>query len=370
MAERKQRLLHFIAASLAFGVALLVIVEIWRPPEVPPWQATLHHLLREVGFAFVVGSVVATIFERFLSDERERHLKGLMREYQEMEDFGFRKIFPDRQNVFDELIRTSLKEASHVRIIGICISIFREFNRQYKRPSLESPVEYFASQILHGQRIQVLMLKRNPTQDELKFYGVEAGDFYHMREWDEDKLESFNGGRRLRKIANQAVGQWIEVLICIADRATNASPEDRREALNRLQLKEYIALPSVSLYILDEEIFVTPYLYKRHCSSVPAFVVGGRSSPLYRDYLAHFTETWNSTLTTPTVPHQFVESLILDPRETVAKYRSRCDQIRKEDQAKCKSDPDYLTSPDYFRSEERAMRSLLNDRAESGADDG
>ena len=359
MGEKNQRLTHFIAASLASGVALLLLVEIWHPPEVPAWQATLHHLLREIGFAFIVGSVVATIFERFLSDERDRHLKGLMREYQRMEDFGFRKIVVDRQNVFDELIPTSLREASHVRIIGICISIFREFNRQYKRPSIESPVDYFANQILHGQRIEVLMLKRSPSQDELRFYGLEAGDFYHMREWDEDKPESFNGGKRLRKIANQAVGQWIEVLISIADRCTNMSQEDRREALHRLQLKEYIALPSLSLYILDEEIFVTPYLYKRHCSSVPAFVVGGRTSPLYRDYLAHFTETWNSTLTTPVVPYEFVESLILDPRETVGKYRSRLEEIRKADQAACNADPDYITSPDYFRAEERAMLSLL-----------
>ncbi len=360
MPDTDGRLIKFVTGTFLAGLVTLVLAEIWRSSDDPQWLGTVHDVLRDLGFAFIVAAVVAVIFERLLSRERDRHLKKLIRSYQEMEDFGFRQIFTNRQQVFNELLSESLRRADHVRIIGICISLFREFERVYERTAPESPVDYFANLILRGQRVQVLMLKRHPTTDELNAYGLESGDFYYMRERDEDKDDSFTGGKRLRRIANLAVGQWIEVLIRLAERTSTMNEDARREVLHRLELREYLALPSLSLYIVDDQIFVTPYLYKRHCSSVPALLVGGRQSPLYREYAAHFSETWGNPVTTTVVPYKFVDLLVQKPKETIEAFRERLGRIQREDEERCRSNRDYREEPELHRVRERALNAMLS----------
>jgi hypothetical protein len=92
--------------------------------------------------------------------------------------------------------------------------------------------------------------------------------------------------------------------------------EERKKLINYVSLKEYMGLPSVSLYIIDDHIYVTPYLHNRHCSNVPSFCIKGLKTPLYRAYGTEFEGIWKDELVTKNLlPTNFIERLIANPSE-------------------------------------------------------
>jgi hypothetical protein len=370
-----ERLIRITFGFFFLGALLIAVSELYLihgQVGDKSWLFVLLKISLELGVAFIIASIVAVIFERLLSRERLVEISKLLGEHREMEQFGFKKIFKTRQMVFDELFERTIPNAEHyIRIMGICVSLFKEARRE-PRPSTQRNAERLKELVVEllekGCVFQVLYLKRYPSDDELKEYGITGGDFFSMRERDEDEDINFLHGKRLKKIANDSHGDWIQILIHLAERTKQSrryqTEESRRQLLNRLQVREFFALPSVSLYIIDQEIYVTPYLYKKHCSDVPAFKVARRDSPLYKSYEAHFAAAWdNKQFTSLAIPEAFIESLVKDPQGTLELYKEKEEEVLKQQKINEKQDPSYNESPEYYRVEERAIDLTLKAQA-------
>ena len=370
-----QRLIRITLGFFFLGTLLIAVSEfylIYGQMTDKSWLYIILKISLELGVAFIIASIVAVIFERLLSRERLVEISKLLGEHREMEQFGFKKIFQTRQMVFDELFEKTIPNAEHyIKIMGICVSLFKEARRE-PRPSTQRNAERLrelvAELLEKGCIFQVLYLKRYPSDEELQQYGIAGGDFFSMRERDEDEDINFLHGKRLKKIANDSHGDWIQILIRLAERTKQSTQykteEARRHLLNRLQIREFFALPSVSLYIIDQDIYVTPYLYKKHCSDVPAFKVGRRDSPLYKSYEAHFAAAWdNRQFTSPAIPEPFIDLLVKDPQRTLELYRQKEEEVIKQRQIKERQDPSYNENPEYYRVEETAIDLILKAQA-------
>lgn len=366
-----QRLTRITISFLLFGILLIVASEsllILKEVPAKSWYFILLKVTAELGVALVVASIVAFIFERLLSRERLLEISRLLGEHNEMEQFGFKKIFATRQMLFDELFEKTIPNAKHhMKIMGICVSLFKEARRE-PRPSTQANArrinDLIVDLVISGCTVQVLYLKRYPSKDELRDYGIVGGDFFAMRERDEDEDINFLHGKRLKKIANASHGEWIQITIGLADRIKNKkryrSEEARRQLFKRLEVREYFALPSVSLYTIDQEIYVTPYLYKKHCSDVPAFKVARKDSPLYKSYEAHFAAAWdNESFTSPAIPEAFIELLVKDPTAILKLYKEKEDEALTNRHAMERQDPTYIENPEYYRLEEEAIALTL-----------
>jgi hypothetical protein len=205
---------------------------------------------------------------------------------------------------------------------------------------------------------EILFLKRYLSAKDFQEYCREKTDLYAMRERDED-LEFERGSQRLKKIANESMAAWIRVYIQVADRTRGRDHSDRLRILQRLSIKEYVALPSVSLYIVDNEVFVTPYLYRRHCSDVPGFRIAGFDTDLYKSYYGHFKKIWDDPLTTWSLPWAFIEALAEDPRGTIDRFNAMCRSVKDEFESIKQQDPAFGSSPEYLKVEEESIARLF-----------
>ncbi|MDQ2938240.1 MAG: hypothetical protein M3R67_12150 [Acidobacteriota bacterium] len=191
------------------------------------WYSILLRTVLDLGIAFIIASIVAFIFEQLLNRERLGEISKLLGEHSEMEQFGFKKVFATRQMVFDELFGITIPNAKHdMKIMGICVSLFKEARRE-PRPSTQSNAkrikDVIVDRLLNGCVIHVLYLRRYPSPEELKNYGITEGDFFSMRERDEDEDIYFLHGKRLKKIANSSHGDWIQIFVALADRIKDGS---------------------------------------------------------------------------------------------------------------------------------------------------
>lgn len=366
MSSKGRTPIVLIVLALSIGFFLLIaslFFESWYRKELTEFGRTCLHILFEIGVAFLVAGVVASIFEGVLAKHRQDEILGVIDKNNQIKRFGFEKIYANRQEVFDQLFSDSLPHARNdVRIIGICVSLFKEADRVPANRHLTSQglVDLIVSLIRRDCRFKVLLLRRYPTEEELALYGVKEADFYLMRERDEDYNNNFLLGARLKKIANLALGRWIDVLLALAEHTKGESLEERRRVISSLQIREYLALPSLSLYIVDNDIFVTPYLYKRHCSDIPAFLVSGRETPLYRSYEAHFEVTWgHNDLTREAISPAFVDLLIRNPQETLIRYEQCKVEVERQHKDRIMKDIRFLEDPDNYRIEEKAILAVL-----------
>lgn len=371
------RLLRIVIIVFLLGFAIVVGIEILRSFELikdKAWYNFIVHAITELGIALIVASIVAFTFEQLLSEERIMELTKLHDELYEMKSYGFKKIFASRQAVFDELFEKAIPSAKQqIKIMGLCVSLFKETDR-VSRSSKHDPKrlkEDIVARIIQGCEVKVLYLKRYPTDSEISSYGITDAhfDFFWMRERDEDSDINFLHGKRLKKIANESHGEWIKILVLLADRIKDnhkdfGTEEARRQLFNRLDVREYFALPSVSLYILDDEIYVSPYLYKKHCSDVPAFKVGPHDTPLFEEYDAHFSAAWdNEEFTVPAIPSGFIDVLAKDPRGALKLYKQKEAEIMEKQHIQRQNNQELSEDPDYFRVAEKAIDAMLEIKA-------
>ncbi len=183
----------FIAGGLCIGVSqYFLILEIFTEKSL---YYVLLKILFELGIALVIASIVGFIFENWLSQVRIRAIGDYLSGREEIQQYGVEKIYEDRQKVFDEIFNNIIpnpKKAGDIRIMGICVSLFKEAERGRSRSTrkLKDPellIDQMATLLQRGCSIQVLFLKRYLTDDEHDKYRFKKdGDFYLMREKDED----------------------------------------------------------------------------------------------------------------------------------------------------------------------------------------
>ena len=370
MVSRTPKIIWIASSVLLLGIALIGIPGWFQARGKYPDGSLAHILLEffsDLGMALAVGSIVALILDWSISKQHLDKISRLLGHHHDIEEAGFRSIYPDRQKVFDDLFKNVLPKVKHeLKIVGICVSLFREADRPGRIDEWdeERAIKSIVEIIKRNCNIKVLFLKRYPTPDELKQYGIlQGGDFFYMRERDEDFDYNFHRGNRLKIIANRSLGCWIRVLIDLAKQTQNDDKEKRKGMLSRLQIREYISLPSVSLYIADEEIYVTPYLCKRHCSTVPAFQVAGKDTSLFKAYNAHFEYTWtDQDFTKPAINEKFIQLLIDEPRDTLEIYMKKHKEIFMTEKAKVRATPNYLEDPENYRVEEKTIEATLNEK--------
>jgi hypothetical protein len=363
--NNKKKILWVFLSVFLFGNLCIGISQVFLIREVFAEKSLNYVLLKiifELGIALVIASVVGLIFENWLSQERIRLFGRYVRRSQEIEQYGFDKIYEDRQEVFDELFNNIIPNATkgNIRIMGICVSLFKEAERGRGRSTrkLKDPellIDQIATLLERGCSIQILFLKRYLNEDEHNKYRFNRdGDFYLMRERDEDYPPNDLHGKRLKKIANRSLGKWIEILLKISESKQKFKREKRREMLSKLQIREYLALPSLSLYIANNDLFVTPYLYKRHCSSVPAFGISGNESRLFEAYSEHFNVTWTDQSTTNAINDDFVRLLADYPEEIHSIYKKKHKEALNNIKRKYNEE-----DPDYYRDHENTIEAIL-----------
>lgn len=375
MDPQRRKLLRLIVGAFLIGLVLTFIAN-WQLQSPAGLRYPLFfETLQDVGSAAFMAAIVGLLFEWALFFESKQGLteeiQRALPQWERMRDQGFREIYPDRQAVFDTLFDEAIPEAHrHIRIMGICISAFKEAGRWKRRAKDFGPEgleEVLINRIRAGCQVQVLSLKRYPTPVDLESYGTNLPDLFFMRERDEDRDDSFYEGKRLKTIANKAVGHWIDLTVRLAHESRDRSDGERRELLARIHLREYIALPSVSLYIVDDRIFVTPYLYKRHCSDVPAFVVAGRDTPLYSTFAVHFKEAWSMhNLVSDTLPPQFITLLANDPHTTVQMYAEQKAVLEAEREQHRREGQITFEDPEYWRIQEQAVEACASSLSPAG----
>lgn len=291
--------------------------------------------------------------------------RELITRYRQINDAGFKKIYPNRQELFNDLLINIIPNAkAELKIMGICVSLFRESDKPKRRIIWDSSktVDSLATIIEKGCTVKILFLKRNLSADERKYFGIgQQADLYFMRERDEEFDYDFRGGRRLKIISNDSVGHLVRVLLNLAQRLQNEDVTKRMEIMSRLQVREYIALPSLSAYIVDNDAYITPYLSRRHCSDVPAFQVGGALTDLYSAYNGHFEAIWKSRQTTDVIDERFVRFLAADPNKTLELFDTKFKEILDKEEAKVQKNPRYHGDPERYRIEEKVIKEILDD---------
>ena len=290
--------------------------------------------------------------------------REILTRYQQIENAGFRKIYPNRQELFNDLIIDIIPNAKEeLKIMGICISLFRESDKPVRRIPWDSTktIDSLANIIEKGCKVKALFLKRYLTANERNYYGIgKKADLYFMRERDEEFDYDFRRGRRLKILSNDAVGHFIRLLIELARRSQHEEPAKRLEIMRRLQIHEYIALPALSLYIVDDDIHVTPYLSRRHCSDVPAFKISGKLTDLYSAYNGHFEAIWKSEQNSKVIDEGFIQMLANDPKTTLASFDSKLKELSDSEAAKVQKNPSYHEDPERYRLEEKAIKEILD----------
>lgn len=295
--------------------------------------------------------------------ETESAERELLEQYHSITRAGFKKLYPNRQEFFNELFSNILRSVkSEVKIMGICVSLFRESDKPLRGIEWNSgrATNLLIDLALHECNIKILFLKRYLSNEERKYYALgPQGDFYFMRERDEDVEYDFRRGKRLKIISNIAVGKFLTVLIELARKTQGLDINHRKKILNCLQLREYIGLPAISLYIADNDIYMTPYLYKRHCSTVPAFQFGDTNSDLFKDYNAHFDAAWKGSETTSIIHNLFLDRLINDPINTLELYDRKYIEVNDQELSRLRKNPKHLENPEHYRIEEKVISEVL-----------
>lgn len=302
-------------------------------------DSTLGLILRffeELGMAGIIAATAAITLDSLLTTSRIREILGIIGPWEDARDIGLKQVVVNRKTAFREMIRHRIPHANNeIEIMGICVSLFRETRKlQRDRPGstlLEDTVQSLVEQILKGCRVSVLNLCRYPTRSQRLNYHLGDADLYYWREVDEcdpHELKYLNPNR-LKMIANEAIGFWIEILVRVAEQSYDKSQEERTNNLNRLTVKEYLALPSLSVYRVDDELYFTPYLVKRHCADVPGFLLVGVTSTLFKQYQNHFRQTIEDPLTSTPIPQEFRRRLAHDPVDTAHTYRTILEKLRQ-----------------------------------------
>lgn len=294
-----------------------------------------------------------------LNNDRE-----LITRYRQIDEAGFRKIYPNRQELFNDLLINIIPNAKEeLKVMGICFSLFRESDKPVRRIPWDSSrtVHSLADIIEKGCHVKILFLKRYLDRDERKYFGIgQKADLYFMRERDEEFDYDFRRGRRLKIISNDSVGHLVRVLLELARRTQSEDVVKRLEIMSRLHVREYIALPSLSVYIVDNDAYITPYLSRRHCSDVPAFQVGDKLTDLYSAYNGHFEAVWKNAQSAEVIDEKFVQLLAIDPKNTLDLFETKFREVSENEERKAQKNPVYHEDPERYRIEEKVMREILD----------
>jgi len=99
--------------------------------------------------------------------------------------------------------------------------------------------------------LEVLMMRREPSPEDGKLHGLKSGSLFGMREFDEEGETEWHEPGHLLKIANASVEHWIEVYLSVAQRFTKRdSVERRKTVLRRIQVRDYLTIPTLSVMIV------------------------------------------------------------------------------------------------------------------------
>ena len=342
----------FVGAVLAAGLTLMYfsgeVTAILILDETR--HAHLENFLTSMSEAMIIAGIVGVTFEIVLAKHRQYQIEDIYGNYAQMKHDGFEAIHSNRRDVFDLLLSDGIEKTEHeLDILGICVSLFRKADAQ-RQPGIskEKLINSIKEKIKSGCKIRVLFLLRNPTATDLSEIGQ---DLYYVRERDEEDPTQFMEGRRLKTIANKSLTEWILILVRVAGETAHHTEPERREILRNLQIKEFMALPTMSLYILDDIAYMTPYLFGRRCSNVPTLSFRGRSSQLYVTYKHHFDAIWNNNeQTRSSIRNEFLAALAETPNETIDSFHERYERIETHAKATLRNQ-----DPERWRSAEKAM---------------
>lgn len=245
-----------IVASLVYGFIIdrinTIVGEIEKLQKNSPTKDHLAQVTKEAKEAVDV-----------IRDTYRVATKGLLKAAREV---GLEMVHKGRAQAEGE-IEDLLKHAKReVKMLGVCISI------PDRVPAFKVIVEQKAND---GVTFQFAFLRRESTYERF--------NFYHQRSYDENYPNPPDKVGDLRGTASNNIG----MIKAVRDRLDD-------EKKNMVQIAEYEAFPYMSLIIIDDVVFVGPYLFGENCPNTPMYRIIKVENGIYDTYHKHFTALWSS----------------------------------------------------------------------------
>jgi len=205
---------------------------------------------------------------------------------------GYRRHYTDRRQAFVEIYKAAKSARRRAWFLGISTSIFEDLRNLQDMIGEDNPDDRFHEALISCMqkdcRVQFLYLARARTQLYLARDETETGGRpknVNDCQLFQDTLVSLN--RHTLRLYCQAVRQEVE---------------------DKLQIREYSLVPTVSVIIIDDRMFVGPYA-ARKCKDIPVqeYTLEARPSdgqvlPDSQLYVEHYMRYANDGHTVPTTP--------------------------------------------------------------------
>lgn len=218
-----------------------------RPDAGASDASTLAQISQPLGIGLLAAAVAGlAAFGYVLLSDRIRNRMYIL------ERFGFANVFDSNTDSIKGQYSARLNGSKQIDIMGLGLNSFR-------KDFANELVEW-----LPKAKIRILVLA--PDYPEQYPYSVQRD------KEERDAPGTINGH-------NQTLREWIQPLL------------DKHR--DRLLVREYLCLPSITMIRIDKELFWSPYLIHRGAGSSPTFLVK-RSGELFDVLADHFEEIWNS----------------------------------------------------------------------------
>lgn len=183
------------------------------------------------------------------------------------QELGLDMIYLGRAEIEREITGLLTHAKREVKFLGISISI------PNRMPAIKDIVETKAKD--EGVSFRFLFLQRKSTGTQF--------DFYRQRAFDENYPTPVAMVGTLEEEATRNIG----ILQAIRERLSDEKKE-------KLEIAEYEAFPYMSLIIIDDVMFVGPYLFSETCPNTPMYRIVKTERGIYHTYNKHFDALWRS----------------------------------------------------------------------------
>lgn len=182
---------------------------------------------------------------------------------------GLEMVYRGRAEANKEIQQLFEGAREEVNLLGVCLMAQTNIVRFY---------HLVQEKIGQDVTFRFLFLRRDDT--------TTGFDFYRQRSHDEHYPMSPDSIGTLKEDAAGNIG------------GLQALCRDRLSAEQRRQLKiaEYEAFPYMSLIIIDDVMFVEPYLFGETCANTPIYRIRKTDRGIYQVYYNHFSELWKSAV--------------------------------------------------------------------------
>jgi len=183
---------------------------------------------------------------------------------QAAQNLGLDMVYKERAQVEAELKNLLGHAKRTVKLLGICISM------PTRVPNFSQVVQ---NKVEDGVTFKFLYLRRRPTDDIIDFYRQRADDEHYPAQLTDLKEDATRNIEALKEVRNRL----------------------SKNTKSSLKVREYQALPYLSMIVIDDEMFVGSYLFGETCPITPMYKIIRRDGGIFDTYNGHFERLWEAS---------------------------------------------------------------------------